>query len=247
MEGQFKKPLLLVFGDGSREACCSLVYLRWERDDGSACCRLVTGKMQVAPKVKITIPRMELVAAVNLVRLARKVKGVLKSPLAGNQYFMDSLAVLGMLTTESGRFTEFVGVRVSEVEVNSNLEEEWLWLVGNCNPRGLGTRLNATPQVMGPGSEYQDGMTLMKEPVGSWTCKKSFSPTPEEEFRMDMMEGACNIVKGIKALPAGEACFPTIGKGCLSRLVRVYGYVVAAIYKWRKKTGAQGPVIISPI
>jgi hypothetical protein len=29
--------------------------------------------------------------------------------------------------------------------------------------------------------------------------------------------------------------------------VRVYGYVVAAIYKWRKKTGAWGPVIINPI
>ncbi len=26
LEGQFKIPLLIVFGDGSREACCSLVY-----------------------------------------------------------------------------------------------------------------------------------------------------------------------------------------------------------------------------
>jgi hypothetical protein len=69
LEGQFRRSLLLVFGDGSREACCTLVYLRWERDDGSAQCVLVTGKTQVAPKVKRTIPRMELVAAVNSVRL----------------------------------------------------------------------------------------------------------------------------------------------------------------------------------
>jgi hypothetical protein len=52
----------------------------------------------------------------------------------------------------------------------------------------------------------------MKEPVESWPCKKSFSPAPEEELRKDMMEGACNIVKGIKESPAGEACFPTIGR-----------------------------------
>jgi hypothetical protein len=32
------------------------------------------GETQVAPKVKITIPRMELVAAVNSVRLVRKVR-----------------------------------------------------------------------------------------------------------------------------------------------------------------------------
>jgi hypothetical protein len=62
-----------------------------------------------------------------------------------------------------------------------------------------------------------------------------------------MMEGACTIVKGAKESSAGEACFPAISKWSLDILVRVYGYVVAAIYKWRKKTGAQGHVIINPI
>jgi hypothetical protein len=77
----------MVYGDGSREACCTLVYLRWEREDGTACCRLVTGKTQVAPKVKITIPRMELVVAVNSVRLAKKTREALKIPLAGTRFF----------------------------------------------------------------------------------------------------------------------------------------------------------------
>jgi hypothetical protein len=65
------------------------------------------------------------------------VKESLKIPLAGTIYFTDSSVVLGMLRTESGRFTEFVGTMVSEVKVNSNIEE-WLWLVGNCNPADLG-------------------------------------------------------------------------------------------------------------
>jgi hypothetical protein len=87
----------------------------------------VTGKTQVAPKVKITIPRMELVVSVNSVRMAKKVKEELKRvkiPLTGMRYITDSSAVLGMLRTESGKFTEFVGARVSEVKVNSNVEEE---------------------------------------------------------------------------------------------------------------------------
>ncbi len=42
---------------------------------------------------------MELVAAVNSVRLARKVREALKFPLAGTRYFTDSSAVLGMLRT----------------------------------------------------------------------------------------------------------------------------------------------------
>jgi hypothetical protein len=34
LEGQFTRPMLMVFGDGSREDCCTLVYLRW-KDTGS--------------------------------------------------------------------------------------------------------------------------------------------------------------------------------------------------------------------
>jgi hypothetical protein len=196
LEGQFKNPVLMVFGDGSREACCTLVYLCWEREDGTACCCLVTGKTQVAPKVKITIPRMELVAAVNSVRLARKAQEALKIPLAGTRYFTDSSAVLhvGMLRTESGKFNEFVGARVSEVKVNSNVENEWRWLEGNCNPTDLGTRSRATPKDMVFGSEYQVGKPWMVKPESTWLCKKSFSPAPAEEFRKDMREGACCVV-----------------------------------------------------
>jgi hypothetical protein len=37
-EGQFRKPLLMVFGYGSREACCLLVSFIWERDDSQVVC-----------------------------------------------------------------------------------------------------------------------------------------------------------------------------------------------------------------
>jgi hypothetical protein len=52
---------------------------------------------QVALKVKVTIPRRELVAAVNSVRLAKKVKESLRISLTGLRYFTGPSAVLGML------------------------------------------------------------------------------------------------------------------------------------------------------
>jgi hypothetical protein len=195
--------------------------------------------------VKITIPGMELVVAVNSVRLHRKMREALKIPIAGTSYLTDSSAVLGMLRAELGKFTEFVGARVSEVKVNSNMEEEWLWLVGNCNPADLGTRSSATPKDMAPGSEYQEEMAWMKEPMEAWPCKKSFSPAPKEELRKDMMEGVCGVVRSGGGSSKIETEFPTIRKGGLDRLIRVYGYVIAAVYKWRKKGGA--PVIINLI
>jgi hypothetical protein len=120
------------------------------------------------------------------------------------------------------------------------MEEEWLWLVRNCNPADLGTRSTATPKDLVPGSEYQEGMAWMRKPVDPWPCKKSFSPASEEELRKDMMQGVCGVLQGgRKSIESGDQ-IPSTRKGGIDRLIRVYGYVIA-IYKWRKKTGAQGP------
>jgi hypothetical protein len=196
----------------------------------------------VAPRVKITIPRTELVAAVTSVRLAKKTREALKIPLVGTRYFTDSSAVLGMLRTESGKFNEFVGARVSEVKVNSNVEDEWRWLEGNCNPADLGTRSRATPRDMISGSKYQEGRPWMVKPENTWPCKKSFSPAPAEEFRKDMLEGVCCVIK--EAAPQEDG-FPEVKRGGLDRLIRVYGYVMAAVHKWKKKRGTPGPALIN--
>ncbi len=64
------KPMLLIFGDGSTLASCALAYLRWQMADGTVQCRLLAGKTRVAPKCKISIPRMELMGALLGVRLS---------------------------------------------------------------------------------------------------------------------------------------------------------------------------------
>ncbi len=56
-----------------------LIYFRWERGDRHSKYRFVMDKTQVALLVKITIPRMELVAVDNTVRLARRVRESLQT------------------------------------------------------------------------------------------------------------------------------------------------------------------------
>jgi hypothetical protein len=58
-------------------------------------------------------------------------------------------------------FRESVGARVSEVNVNSNVETEWFWLTGDCNPDDLGTKTPVTPWGLTAGPEYQEGMGWM--------------------------------------------------------------------------------------
>jgi hypothetical protein len=131
-----------------------------------------------------------------------------------------------------------MGARVSEVKVNSDVENEWRWLEGNCNPADLGTRSRATPKDMVFGSEYQVGMPWMAEPESTWLCKKSFSPAPVEEFRKDMREGACCVVSKDELL---DPEFPEVKKGGLDRLIRVYGYVMPLCTSGGRRRGRRGP------
>ncbi|XP_028413784.1 uncharacterized protein LOC114536629 [Dendronephthya gigantea] len=67
------KPITIqlhVFGDASELAFCSVVYLRFTYGDGSASVSFVIAKTRVAPKKQLSIPKLELQAAVLCTRLA---------------------------------------------------------------------------------------------------------------------------------------------------------------------------------
>ncbi len=115
------------------------------------------------------------------------------------------------------------------MKVNSGVEWEWLWLVGNWNPAKLGTSPTAaTPESLCVGSEYQEGMAWIKEPMDKWACKKSFGPVPGEEMRKAAL---CNTISKAPIMGKGHLPFPSPTRGGLERLLRVCGYVFAPVYK----------------
>jgi hypothetical protein len=152
-----------------------------EMEDGSVVCRLLAGKTRVAPKCKISIPRMELMGSLVAVRLYQKIKDSLRMDIEGVRFFTDSSAVLGMLNKDSGTFLEFVGTRVSEIRTKSKVDTEWFWIPGELNPADMGTRPTMTPESMGEESTYQKEFPWMYQPVENWPVKKDFTPPPVEE------------------------------------------------------------------
>ncbi len=169
------KPMLLIFGDGSTMASCTLAYLRWQMVDGTVQCRLVAEKTRVAPKCKISIPRMELVGALLAVRLAWKIRDSLQMELEAVWYFTDSTAMLGIILRESATYQEFVGTRVSEIRTKSDSETEWFWIPGKLNIADMGTRPTVLPEDMGLGTPYQEGLLWMRESPEAWPTKKMFT------------------------------------------------------------------------
>jgi len=233
-------PMLLIFGDGSREAYAALAYIRWVAEDGSVECKLIAGKSRVTPKKKISIPRVELMGALIAVRLARKLKDSLGISFKAVRYFTDSSAVLGMLKKDSASFLEFVGTRVSEVKTLSDPNTEWFWLPTEENLADMGTRPHVEPSDMLPGTPYQVGHDWMRRPEEDWPVKKDFCcPPPPEEVRKDLVVVAAVTQKEKEPLQKFRS---------LAKVLNIYAYVFMAIKKWKswkKKTQAQakrGPI-----
>ena len=180
---QEEKPVLIVFGDGSTQAFCTLAYGRWKMTDGSYKCRLISGKTRVAPLRKISVPRMELMGAVAAVRLAHSVQEATNIEFGQRFFFTDSSAVLGMIKNNSAAFLEFVGTRTGEIRSKSNPDSEWFWIPTADNLADMGTRDTVMPKDLDVDTEYQNGKPWMQMSQDKWPCKSGFGTAPPEEFR----------------------------------------------------------------
>ena len=66
-------PMLCIFCDASEEAFGACAYVRWQINDGTYDVRFIAAKSRVAPLKRLTIPRLELQAAVMGTRLYQAV------------------------------------------------------------------------------------------------------------------------------------------------------------------------------
>ena len=123
-----------VFCDASSKAYCAVVYAVHGGES-----RLVIAKARLAPlRPGITIPRLELMAALIGVRLMRFVKETLSIHTSSAQYWTDSMDVLYWLQSKKP-LKVFVKNRVSSILEDSK-PEQWKYVETSLNPADLGTR-----------------------------------------------------------------------------------------------------------
>jgi hypothetical protein len=177
------KPDLLVFGDGSKQAFCSLAYVRWHLTDGGFKCFLISGKTRVAPLKKISIPRLELLGSVASVRLAASIQESLSFEFGKRYFFTDSSCVFGMIRGECGAFQEFIGTRTGEIKSKSDPATEWFWVPTLHNLADMGTRNDVTPEALHPESQYLNGTDWMCQEFETWPVNQApGGKIPEEEL-----------------------------------------------------------------
>ena len=113
------KPSLVVFCDASRLAFGAVAYVRWKQMDGKFGIRFVAAKSRVPPLKELTIPRLELQAAVIGSRLGKTIQDESRFKFERVRYLTDSRVALAWIQGQTRIYKPFVSSRVAEIQSNS--------------------------------------------------------------------------------------------------------------------------------
>lgn len=140
--GDVKSVELHSFSDASVNGYGQCLYLRMVNNHDEVHCALVMAKLRVTPLKPVTVPRLELTAAV----VSTKISSFLQKELSYediNEFFWtDSKVVLGYISNEARQFHTFIANRVQEIRDHAS-PEQWRYVESKENPaddtsRGLG-------------------------------------------------------------------------------------------------------------
>ena len=118
-------PEIHGFGDGGEKAYGSVIFLRWKLSNGTFSCVPVMVKAFVAPLKKRSVPRLELMGCLSLVRLYQTCKEALSLVEISDcktVFWLDSQTVLTWIKSCPKKFKSFVSVRVAEIQESVNVE-----------------------------------------------------------------------------------------------------------------------------
>ena len=165
---------LYHFSDASTVGYGQCTYLRLVNADGRIHCCLVLAKGRVAPVKAITVPRLELNAAVLSIRASKFLQNELMYEMEIEEMFWtDSEVVLGYISTNARRFHVFVANRVQQIRDHCTTEQ-WRHVKttenpGDCASRGVGVEdlLQHSSWLDGPSFLWKEDTRRVNETVSS--------------------------------------------------------------------------------
>ncbi|XP_065079196.1 uncharacterized protein LOC135702127 [Ochlerotatus camptorhynchus] len=149
-----------VFTDASVTACACVVYLRLSVNGGSWC-SLVAAKTKVAPLRALSIPRLELQAAMMGSRLLQTVCSALTLNIRKRFLWTDSATVLAWLRSDSRRYHQFVSFWVGEILSLTNVDE-WHYVPSKLNVADDATKWNSGPSF-DPDNRWFQGPQFLRD------------------------------------------------------------------------------------
>ena len=124
---------LHCFADSSNQAYGVVVYLR-SKLSSDVKVSFVLGKSRLAPikEKRLTIPKLELQAALIAVRIKEKLVKEANVQVSKLYFWSDSKTVLKFIRNENTRFPTYVMHRINEIRSSSDISD-WHFVPGKLN------------------------------------------------------------------------------------------------------------------
>ena len=201
-------------------------------------CAFVKGMSRVAPLRHITIPRLELTAAVTATKLAALIERELDWQLDSKTFWTDSSSTLSMIRNESSRFKTFVANRLSIIH-SVTTPSQWRHVDTKRNPADIASRgvsPNKTPDSVnlwlnGPDFLYSDESHWPVLP--NLAVASSASPEWTAELKVNSINAQPDESNVISDLINRYSCFIKL-KRALAWIIRFVSYV-----RWKCSLGSE--------
>ena len=157
---------LHVFCDASLMGYGAAAYIRVLDIDGNAHLSLVMGKSRVTPVKSVSVPRLELTAAVIGVKLGRLITSELEFQFESVNYWTDSTTVLQYIANTTTRFKIFVANRL-EVIHSASSPKQWRHVDTKKNPADIASR-GLMPIDAEKAKLWFEGPPFLLRPKNQW-------------------------------------------------------------------------------
>ena len=165
-------------------------YIRYIDHNGSVSVSLVYAKSRVSPIKPVTIPRLELTAAVLAVRCSVMLEREFKFEGQVKHFFYsDSTVVLGYISNSTRRYQLFVANRVGIIQSLTSVSQ-WSHVAGKQNPADLASR-GCLPTVL-PQSIWFTGPPFLYDP-GPMSYTPLYYPLVEKDENVRKAVTTCAV------------------------------------------------------
>jgi len=222
---------LHVFCDASEQAFAAVAYMRITLPDRVDVAFLI-GKTRVAPLRPISIPRLELQAAVMGARLASSLKNYHSIKFDETYLWSDSRTVLCWIRSDVRKYKQFVAHRVGEILETTEVGS-WRWIPTTANVADDATR-DVKPAELNSTSRWLLGPSFLHHPEHEWPKEtKADMVLINSQFYEQEMKSECVAV----CVQFEHAALPDISRfSSWLKLIRTTARVRKFIELTRKST-----------
>lgn len=202
---------LLTFVDASEEAYAAVTYTRAEYTAGRVIVRLGKAATKLTPMKTLSIPKLELDAALLGARQLRFVHRSLTTPIQRRFIWTDSSTVRHWVRATASHYQVFMSHRIGELQTLTDLGE-WCFVRGKINPADCATRSQLIDEALP--ALWLQGPDFLYQPEESWPPDLPWEPVQEEKR-------ACKILHSSAAVSLMDWESINITSADVARFVRM--------------------------